>query len=32
MSIWFKVQDGDVSAYCWVYRVNVMSAPTPRID
>lgn len=26
-STWFKVQDGKESAYCWVYRVNVMSVP-----
>lgn len=27
-STWFKIQDDDVSSYCWVYRVNVMSVPT----
>jgi hypothetical protein len=29
---WFKVQDGDVSAYCWVYRTNYLSTPTALID
>lgn len=27
-STWYKIQDGDVSSYCWVYRVNYMSVPT----
>lgn len=30
-STWFKVQDGDVSSYCWVYRVNAMVVPTALV-
>lgn len=29
---WFKIQDGDVSSYCWVYRVNAMVIDTAILD
>jgi hypothetical protein len=29
---WFKIQDGDVSSYCWVYRVNAGVYDTEILD
>jgi hypothetical protein len=29
---WYKIQDGGVSSYCWVYRVNYLSIPTALLD
>lgn len=31
-STWFKIQDGDVSGYCFVYRVNYMVIDTAILD
>lgn len=29
---WFKIQDGDVSSYCWAHRVNAGAYDTAIID
>jgi hypothetical protein len=31
-STWYKIQYGDVSSYCWVYRANYMSIPTALLN